>query len=72
MERRGQIPGRCGTCEHFVENGKSCVHLEFVDSYGTYVPQPIDYIRYANDYGENHCKNYKVGKNEGREADKGQ
>jgi hypothetical protein len=53
-QRRSQVPGRCGTCENFKNNGVACPKLEYIKGQSIH-----SNVRYANDYGEGYCKNYK-------------
>jgi hypothetical protein len=53
-QRRGQMPGRCGTCAEFKGNVIHCQKLEYIG--GQLI---LSNVRFANDYGEGYCKNYK-------------
>jgi|APFre7841882630_1041343.scaffolds.fasta_scaffold00023_34 hypothetical protein len=53
-QRRGQVPGRCGTCAEFKDNGSNCPKLEYIKGESV-----LSRVRFANDYGEGYCKNYK-------------
>jgi len=54
--RRGQIPGRCGSCANFPGNGKKCTH----EAFGKF-PDYHRTVVYANDYGKGDCINFVDG-----------